>query len=83
MTLLEMIKKWEKMKAKIVAESGSRPTGDIVIVDAVLEDLHSVEAHPSVTNICDKLLKKIDRALEGGDFTDAHTLAQILGMLPE
>ena len=30
MTLLEMIKKWEKMKAKIVAESGSRPTGDYV-----------------------------------------------------
>lgn len=42
MTLLKMIEKYEKIKAELVAESGSRPTGDLRIINGVLMDLSNV-----------------------------------------
>ena len=86
MTLLEMIKKYEKVE-KTLREPrlpGSLDVEDsFSIVAHILKDLRSVETHPSVTNICDKILQKLDRALTLNDFQDAQTLAHILSLLPE
>jgi hypothetical protein len=45
--LNKAIKKWEDIKAKLEAESGTRPTGDIVIVNEVLGDLKEVKDEPT------------------------------------
>ena len=88
MILLEMIKKYEGIKVDL--EKKRNPSykytaieSDIETVDLILKDLRSVEAHPSVTVIRDKILKEMDRALRSEAFDDAHTLAQTLSLLPE
>lgn len=83
MTLSEMIKKYEKDRADLIAESGSRPTGPLAVVDQVLKDLHSVETHPSVSMLCDKILKQIDKTILNNDPDGALTWAQVLSELPE
>lgn len=83
MTLLEMIKKYEKDKAELIAESGSRPTGALAIVNQILKDLRSVEAHPPVTTICDEILKKIAVALDENAPDEALTWARTLQTLPD
>ena len=80
MTLLEMIKKYEKLKKEMERKLAKE---DEFIVDCILEDLHSVEAHPSVTVLCDKILKKIDFELDRKHYVEAQTLASMLSMLPE
>ena len=83
MTLLEMIKKYEEIQKKLVAESGSRPTGELAWTNAVLKDLHGMEAHPSVTNIHDKILKQIDKAITNDDPDGALTWARTFQTLPK
>ena len=83
MTLSEMIKKYERVKAEIEAESGSRPTGKIVIINAIIKDLHSVKAYPSVTVLRDKILKQIDKTILNDDPDGALTWANVLSMLPK
>ena len=84
MTLLEMIKKYEKMRAKIVAESGSRPSGEIVMVTHVLEDLKSVrDQYPTWVTIRVRIFKQIDKAITNDDPDGALTWAHALKLLPE
>ena len=66
MTLQDMIAKWEGLKARLIAESGSRPTGDIVIVNEVLNDLNSVQEH--INN------KGGDKMSEGLDAREQHKI---------
>ena len=83
MTLLEMIKKYEKDRADLIAESGSRPTGPLAVVDQVLKDLRSVETHPSVAMLCDKILRQIDKTILNDDPDGAQIWAHVLEMLPK
>lgn len=80
MTLLEMIKKYEGIKKKMHEVQAK---ADEDTVDAILEDLHSVEAHPSVTAVCDKILKMIDEAITDNAPDEALTWAHVLQTLPE
>jgi len=83
MTLLEMIKKYEKKKADIVADCGGRPTGDMVIVNAILRDLHEIEEQqPSWVTVRDKIMKKIDTEIGYEHYESAQILAQTLTLLP-
>ena len=80
MTLLEMIKKYEKIKKRM---HEVQQKDDEEIVEAILEDLRSVEAHPSVTTICDKILTKIAVALGENAPDEALTWARTLSELSE
>ncbi len=84
MILSEMIKKYEKMKVEVIAESGSRPSGEIVMVTHVLEDLKSVQdQYPTWVTIRAKIFKQIDKAIVNDDPDGALTWAHALKLLPE
>ena len=72
MTLLEMIKKYTKKDI----------TKESIWASQVVEDLRSIEEHPSVTYICDEILKRIGMALKENDPDGALTWARVLQTLP-
>ena len=88
MTLLDMIKKYERIKHSLEQEHVSRHNFallrcDIEVVDQFLKDLKSVaEQRPSLVNVRHKILKKIDKLIDSGDYSDAQMLAQTLSILP-
>ena len=85
MTLSEMIKKYEKMKVEVIAESGSRPSGDIVMINAILKDLHSVARDIVMIDLIDlkdKILSNMCKALDSDDSSSVLDLATTLLMLP-
>ncbi len=82
MTLSEMIKKYEKMKVEVIAESGSRPTGELAWVNATLKDLHSVARDIVMIDLKDKILSNMYKALNNDDSSSVLDLATALSMLP-
>ena len=85
MTLLGMIKKYED--AKLVLER-QRPEIPILAgiddINRVLDDLKGIrDQQPSWVTVRDKIMKKIDRALEEDAPDEALKLAQTLSILHE
>ena len=71
-----MIKKYEKLKKEMKQKYAEE---DEFIVDCILDDLHSVEAH----TLCNKILKQIDKAIINDDPDGALTWARVIQTLPE
>ena len=93
MTLLEMIKKYERVKKNVekmqdrvppFTHNLSRIVDDIEVVDTILNDLKSVrDQQPSWVTLRDKVMKKIDKELDLCQYTEAEKLTRILSLLPE
>lgn len=81
MILSEMIKKYEKMQIEIIAEYGSRPTGELAWINAVLEDLRSMTKSVSMAELKTKVLQKMGAELDYGHIDDVFKLSHVLEML--
>ena len=82
MTLLEMIKRYEGIQKKMIAESGSRPTGDLAAINEVLKDLRSVAGCVSTDTTYTKVRKQLDKAIVNDDPDGALTWTDVLSRLP-
>ncbi len=82
MTLSEMIKKYEKIKVGVVADSGSRPADELAWVNATLKDLHSVARDIVMIDLKDKILSNMYKALDSNNSSSVLDLATTLSMLP-
>ena len=83
MTLLEMIKKYEKLREKMFM---AQQKEDEEIVKAILEDLESVAKCVeciSKSTLYAKVLKQIDKAINNDDPDGAHSWMQTLQMLSD
>ena len=74
MTLLEMIKKYEKIQTELVAEFGSRPTGELAWVNGVLKDLKSTRKSPTKDDIENEVRRAIMSALRQEEYATASSL---------
>lgn len=88
MTLLEMIRRYERVKKDIVEPRGPithvfLEDDSLAIVNRILKDLHSVEEQqPSWVTVRVKILSMIDKAIANDDPDGAHVWAQTLQILP-
>ena len=86
MTLLEMIKKYEKIKKKMHM---AQQKEDEEIVEAILEDLKAVAEEYLANETPQKIsyrvkinvLKEMERAMEQKCYNDVHTLARALSLI--
>ena len=90
MTLLEMIKKWERMRDRL-EEYGDVPKVkcDIEVAEDVIKDLKCIEKENLANETPQKIsykvkisvLKEMERALDQKCYDDVHTLAHTLSLI--
>lgn len=87
MTLLEMIKKYEKVKDGLEQQVLKYPpnhlSAQIETIDLILKDMKSVVECVSVNTLYTKVLKQIDKAIVNDDPDGALTWTNVLSMLPK
>ena len=86
MTLLEMIKKYEKVKDGLEQQVSEYPPNHLSVqietMDCILEDMKSVrDQHPSWATLRVNILKQIDKAINNNDPDGALTWASALQTL--
>jgi len=88
MTLLEMIKKYEKVITELEKKRPEYPpdhlSAQIETMSCIVKDLKSIrDQQPSWVTVRDKIMKKMDVEIGCERYADVLTLAQTLNILPE
>jgi len=84
MTLLEMIKKWERVKTTLEEERnkvGPRIMSDIEVAEDIIKDLRSMTKSISMVELKMKVLQKMDTELGYDNIENVFKLSRVLEML--
>lgn len=85
MTLLEMIKKYKKVKSELERRHLDYPpdhlSAQIETMECIIKDLRSIEEDINVRALQFKVLRLISRELDNSNFEDARNLAQTMHLL--